>query len=222
MDITEAIKVRHSVRSFTDQKIEGEVESRLRDAIDEVNKESGLHIQLCLNEPEAFQASKPNYGSFKNCRNYIAIVTKPGTDEECGYYGERIVLLAQTLGLNTCWVVLTYKKGKAVYLQDAGEKLRIVIALGYGDKQGSSRKSKPIEKLCQIQGDMSDWARAGMESVALAPTAMNQQRFLFVIDGNVVSAKTLPSFVGNTKIDLGIAKYHFEVGAGKDNFHWAR
>ena len=27
--------------------------------------------------------------------------------------------------------------------------------------------------------------------------------------------------IGYTQIDLGIVKYHFEVGAGKENFEWA-
>ena len=28
--------------------------------------------------------------------------------------------------------------------------------------------------------------------------------------------------IGYTKTDLGIAKYHFEVGAGKVNFEWVQ
>ena len=28
------------------------------------------------------------------------------------------------------------------------------------------------------------------------------------------------SMIGYTQMDLGIAKYHFEVGAGKVNFEW--
>ena len=28
------------------------------------------------------------------------------------------------------------------------------------------------------------------------------------------------SMVGYTQMDLGIAKYHFEMGAGRDHFNW--
>ena len=112
MTIIEAMGARRAVRSFTDKKIEGQTGETLRRAVDDVNKESGLHFQLCLNEQEAFEASKPHYGNFDNCRNYIAAVAKPGSDEKIGYYGEKLVLTAQTLGLNSCWVVLTYKKEK--------------------------------------------------------------------------------------------------------------
>lgn len=220
MDLKQAIKARHSVRSFTDKKIEGKTEAALRKAIDECNKESGLHIQLCLNEPEAFQASKPHYGSFKNCKNYIAVVAKPGNDEQCGYFGEKLVLLAQMLGLNTCWVALTYKKSKANYVCSDGEKLRIVIALGYGETQGVQRKSKKLDQLCTVRGTAPDWFQAGMEAAALAPTAVNQQKFLISLEGNTVSAKPLASLFGLTKLDLGIVKYHFEIGAGIDNFKW--
>lgn len=220
MDLMQAIKERHSVRSFTDKKIEGETEAALRQKIDQCNVESGLHIQLCLNEPEAFQASKPHYGIFKNCRNYIAVVAKPGSDEKCGYYGEKLVLYAQTLGLNTCWVALTYKKSKATYVCNDGEKLRIVIALGYGKTQGVPHKSKDISTLCNITETSPDWFHAGMEAALLAPTAVNQQKFLISLDGNTVSAKAKTSLVGQTKLDLGIVKYHFEIGAGIENFTW--
>ena len=36
-----------------------------------------------------------------------------------------------------------------------------------------------------------------------------------------VAAKPLFSMVGYSKMDLGIVKYHFEVGAGRENFEWA-
>lgn len=222
MTIMEAMQARHSVRAFTDRRIEGETEAALRQAIEDINRESALHFQLCLNEPEAFAASKPHYGNFENCRNYIAVVAKPGSDEACGYYGEKLVLLAQTLGLNTCWVVLTYKKGKAAYACAAGEKLRCVIALGYGRTQGIPHRSTDPAKVCHADGTEPAWFRAGMEAALLAPTAVNQQRFFIALDGDRVSARTQPSVFGNTKLDLGIVKYHFEQGAGPDSFHWAK
>ena len=222
MTIMEAMQARHSVRAFTDRRIEGETEAALRQAIEDTNRESTLHFQLCLNEPEAFAASKPHYGNFENCRNYIAVVAKPGSDEACGYYGEKLVLLAQTLGLNTCWVVLTYKKGKAAYTCAAGEKLRCVIALGYGRTQGVPHRSTDLRKVCRADGTEPAWFRAGMEAALLAPTAVNQQRFFFALDGDLVSAGTQPSVIGNTKLDLGIVKYHFEQGAGTNSFRWAK
>lgn len=220
MTIQEAIRARHSVRQYENKQIPADIVSAIQKKIDEYNHDGGLHIQLVTNEPEAFQASAPHYGKFQNCQNYLALVAKPENDEKCGYYGEQLVLLAQTLGLNTCWVALTYKKKKAAYICNSGEKLRIVIALGYGKTQGVTRKSKALEDVCKVHGVMPDWFKKGMEAVLLAPTAVNQQKFMFTLDKNKVTAKALASIFGNTKFDLGIAKCHFEIGAGKENFIW--
>lgn len=97
-----------------------------------------------------------------------------------------------------------------------GEKLCCLIALGYGETPGISRKTKAIEELCNVSGEMPDWFRRGMEAVQLAPTSMNQQKFLITLDGNIVKAKALIGFY--SKVDLGIIKYHFEVGAGNNGW----
>ena len=105
MNIREAIKARHSVRQFKDMPIGEEESKRLREVIDECNRKSGLNIQLVQNDPECFSTFLAHYGKFKNANNYIALVGKSSLDdldELAGYYGERIVLEAQMLGLNTC------------------------------------------------------------------------------------------------------------------------
>lgn len=220
MDLLEAIKTRHSVRSYTDDKIEGEVLKHLRETINECNLQSGLNIQLCINEPNAFSGMMARYGRLENVKNYIALTGKKSDDldEKCGYYGEKIVLKAQQLGLNTCWVALTYSKGKNAAKVGQGEKNVIVIALGYGKTPGVSHKVKPIEELCKVKGSMPDWFRKGMEAAQLAPTAMNQQKFCFELDGNIVKAYKGSGIY--TKVDLGIAKYHFEIGAGNTGWKW--
>lgn len=219
MTLKEAIEQRHSVRRYTDRKIDEATAAGLQKTIDECNRLSGLNIQLVLDEPEAFGSGMAKYGNFQNCSNYIAIVGKKGNDEKCGYYGEKIVLRAQQLGLNTCWVALTFNKAKAVYKTEKGEKLLIVIALGYGQTAGHERPTKSTEELSKVvKGDAPEWFRTAMEAVKLAPTAVNQQKFLFTLDGNEVTAKTLFGFY--SKIDLGIAKYHFEIGAGDAHFVW--
>ncbi len=218
MDLIQAIYARHSVRSFTDRKIEGEVKNGLLKEIENCNRESGLNIQLCLDEPKAFGGMMAHYGRFENCKNYIALVGKADTDELCGYYGERLVLKAQQLGLNTCWVAMTYSKSKAECTINKGEKIKLVIAVGYGKTQGMAHKSKDMTALCGVSGEMPDWFRKGMELSMLAPTAMNQQKFMFTLKGDKVSAKASRAFY--SKIDLGIVKYHFEIGAGRENFKW--
>lgn len=218
MNLSEAMRNRHSVRSYTDRKIDIEAENELRKLIEEYNKESGLNIQLITNEPEAFDSKMAHYGNFKGCKNYIALIGQKNNDEKCGYYGERLVLKAQQLGLNTCWVAMTYNKSKVPYKKEKNEKLHIVISLGYGQTQGVPHKSKPMNQLCRVSGEMPQWFENGMKAAMLAPTAMNQQKFLIELKKDKVSAKALFGFY--SKIDLGIVKCHFEIGAEKDHNIW--
>lgn len=220
MDLSQAIKQRHSVRAYTDRPIEGSVKESLRTFTEQCAGESGLHLQLILDEPNAFDSFMAHYGKFSGVRNYIALVGKKSDDleERCGYYGEKIVLCAQTLGLNTCWVAQTYSKGKAKVAVDAGEKLCAVIAVGYGTTAGVPHKSKSRESVMKVQGTAPEWFLRGVDAALLAPTAVNQQKFTFILSGNEVSAKAGLGFY--SKMDLGIVKYHFEIGAGKENFRW--
>ncbi len=220
MNLEEAVKTRHSIRQYQNKPLETEVISELQTEIDTCNQESGLHIQLVINEEKAFNGFMAHYGKFEGVSNYIAMIGKTSheLDEKCGYYGERLVLRAQQLGLNTCWVAMTYSKIKTAFVVDQGEKLCVVIALGYGKTQGISHKSKTIQEVTKVNGKMPDWFKNGVEFALLAPTAMNQQKFLFSLNGNKVTVKSKIGFY--TKIDLGIVKYHFEIGAGKEYFDW--
>ena len=219
MEPMELIRARHSVRSYLDRPIEEEKREALQAAIDEINREAGLHIQLFTEEPEPFDANAPHYGQFKGCRNYFAMVGPKEADEKIGYYGEKLVLLAQELGLNTCWVALTFKKNKVAVDAEKDEKLHVVIALGYGATQGVPHKSKAASDVSNLTDASPDWFRKGVEAALLAPTAINQQKFTFTQKGRQVRARTKLTFYG--RMDLGIAKYHFELAAGKENFDWA-
>ena len=219
MDLYEAMAARHSVRSFKEEKINEEAKKSLENVITECSSESGLTIKLICDEPKAFDSMMAHYGKFKNCRNYIAIAGKSGCDEAVGYYGEKIVLTAQTLGLNTCWVALTYSKGAVPLKPKSNEKIQIIIAIGYGETQGITHKNKPVESLCKANGEMPQWFKNGMEGALLAPTAMNQQKFIITQNGDTASIKAGTGFY--SKIDLGIVKFNFELAAGKDNFKWA-
>ena len=219
MDIKQAVIKRHSVRQYKDKEIEEELVCQLNSAIKEICEESGLDIQLILNEPKAFTGPLANYGKFENCKNYITICGKKGRETDVGYYGEKLVILAQMLGLNTCWVALTYKRGQVPIKAKSGEKFYIVISIGYGRHRGLPRKSKPMEKLCFVKGDMPEWFKNGMDFALRAPTAINQQKFLItLLDNSRVRIKALLGPC--SKIDMGIVKYHFELGAGKENFKW--
>lgn len=209
MQMLDLMKERHSVRQYSDKKIDGDVKTKLDTYVASINEESGLSMQIFYNEPNCFNSMLAHYGKFSNVKNYIAIVGKKEEQEKAGYYGEKLVLKCQELGLNTCWVALTH--GKVNVQTKPQQKLLILIALGYGTNTGVAHKSKPIKELCK-EDAYPEWFMKGMEAVSLAPTAMNQQKFKFEMKNGQVYAKALRGFY--SKIDLGIVKYHFETITG--------
>ena len=224
----EAIVARHSVRQYEDRPLAEDVVATLQAAVDEANEASGLHIQLVTNEPGAFGKGLAHYGKFRGVSNYFAICGPKGAEAEelAGYYGEKLVLLAQTLGLNTCWVALTFSKRAARFELAAGERLIIMIALGYGATQGVAHRSVDARKVARADGEVPEWFANGVAAALLAPTAMNQQRFRFTlvrpgVEGEPPRVQATAPHGVQTKVDLGIVRYHFEVGAGKENFIWA-
>lgn len=217
----EAIQRRHSVRAYKDIPLSERTIKALQENIDYCNTEGGLNIQLVTNEPKAFSGKLAHYGKFSGVNNYIAIVGRKSIDldELGGYFGERLVIQAQMLGLNTCWVGLTYSKVPEAIAIGKDEKLVCLIALGYGATQGVSRKSKTVDQVCRTVSAPPKWFRRGVEAALLAPTAMNQQKFTFILnEGNKVQAKRGWGFF--SKVDMGIVKYHFEIGAAPEKFEW--
>ena len=209
MEILELMEKRHSVRQYIKKPIEQKKRNEIDRCISEINEESGLNMQVFYDEPECFNSFMAHYGKFKNVENYIAVVGTKKEWEKAGYYGEKLVLECQKLDLNTCWVAITHGKTKAK--TEKGQKLLIVIALGYGETQGVPHKSKSMAELSKAD-ENAEWFTKGMEAVCLAPTAVNQQKFLFELKNGVVTAKALMGFYSKT--DLGIAKYHFEAVTG--------
>lgn len=214
----EIIKKRHSVRSYIDKPINQNEINILNEEIEKINQKHQLNFQLIVNDSKTFKTMLARYGLFKGVTNYFVLVADKNTDEEIiGYYGEYLVLLSQKLGLNTCWVGLTYKKNKCQAKVKENEKIFCVIALGYGEYQGKPHKNKPIDKVMEAVNPPS-WFIEGVEAAMLAPTAINQQKFKFIYSNEQVIAQC---FKGPySKIDLGIVKYHFEIGAQKDHSIW--
>ena len=214
MEALELMKQRHSVRQYKPRAIEPEKRAALNDLCSELNHKAELSIQIVYDEPNCFDSFMAHYGKFSGVHNYIALIGKksPELEETLGRCGEQLVLKAQELGLNTCWVAMTHGKSRAVV--GPGEKQVCLISLGYGETQGVAHKSKPMQALCRCAEPIPEWFEKGMTAAMLAPTAMNQQKFRFELraDGTVKAACGSGFY---TKLDLGIVKYHFEAASGK-------
>ena len=225
MDDETAMKAalsRHSVRQYTDREIEGEVKAALEAEITECNRDGNLSMRLVTGDDDGVSGILSRISRFSNVRNYVVVMgsDKDGLDERGGYWGEMIALEAQNLRLRTCWVGLTYSKRKLACDIPDGVRVVSVIALGHGMDDGVAHRSKPMEELALVNGEPAEWFNRGMESVMLAPSAMNRQGYRFTLrrDGKV----EVKSFGGSySQVDLGIAKLHFEIGSGKGPDVWA-
>lgn len=219
MNFDKFVEERHSVRAYLKKDIEQNLINEINRDIEEYNNIGDLHIQFITNEPNAFGKSiLADFGKFRNVNNYIVMIGKKcdNLDEKIGYFGEKLVIKAQSLGLNTCWVGGTYSKKNAKYDIKEDEKLVCVIAIGYGENYGKERKLKSISSVASSDVEMPDWFLKGVRFALLAPTALNQQRYKITLKENKVKIVSKVGFY--TKVDLGIIKYHFELGAGKEHY----
>ena len=216
MEILELMRKRHSVREYLPTSIEQEKKDVLLNQIKRLNEEYHTHVQIYFDSDDVFKNVSATYGSFKGCRNLIALV---GTDaERCGYVGELICLKAQELGLNTCFVGLTYNRShvKNSVQTEKGESIQCSIALGYGVSQGKERKSKRYEDVVELKGEKPEHFDEVVEACLLAPTAVNQQKFKVTSNnGEIIIKKSGLGFYMD--VDLGILNAHKDLVLGKVN-----
>ena len=215
MSEIDAIKERHSVRNYEVKKIEADKVEKIRAKIEELNKEGNLHLQFMEDAGKTYNKLFNKVAGLGSAPSVIACV---GIDDETleqrvGYYGEKLVLFIQELGLNTCWAGTFNQKNIGAEVGN-NEKLVISIAVGYGKDKGKPHKSKSPEQIIEAKGDRPYWFNKGVDMALLAPTAINQQKFTirlnedesvdFVDKGGIFS-----------QVDLGIVRCHFEIGAEK-------
>ena len=214
MTLNEAIEQRHSVRAYRDLPIPEETRKELDACAEACSEEGNLRIFIQYDDPDGFDSRLAHYGSFRGVQNYIVLAGKKTEDFDlrCGYYGEKLVLRAQQVGLNTCWAAMTFNKKVVKRLLREGESLCMAISLGYGETQGKPHKGKKAEDVADLAGT-PDWFKEGVEAALLAPTAVNQQKFRFSYRGGktYLKAKGIGACL---MTDLGIVKYHFEAVTG--------
>ena len=215
MTLREAIEARHSVRAYREDPIPEDVRTRLDECASECSRKGNVHIFIRYDDPDGFDSRLAHYGHFRNVKNYIVLAGAKGKDfdRRCGYWGEKLVLEAQRLGLNTCWAALTFNRKKVKELLFPEERLCMVIALGYGTTQGVPHKGKKYADVTDA-ADAPDWFREGVEAALLAPTAVNQQKFLFSCADGEATVRVAGRFGSCLRTDLGIVQYYFEAASG--------
>lgn len=216
----DTVRARHSVRAFTAQALPAEVRGRLDTLVADANAAApGLAISAVYDEPQAFGRSlMARYGHFSGVTDYLCMAlatTGPDLRPALGYHGERLVLELRAMGVDTCWVGLSYSKRHVGLALGPGYKLVCLIAMGYAARPGVAHRSRPATDICPAYASMPQWFRDGVDCALLAPTALNQQKFRFALapDGSSVVSTTRRGFYA--RVDMGIARLHFEIGAGR-------
>ncbi len=221
----EAIVIRKSRRSYLNQPISPKNAEELRKLVQECNEQSGLHIQFVENGSSAFARFSKSYGMFSGVRSLFALVANqsdPNHLEKVGYFGERLVLRATMLGLGTCWVSGTFDSNACSCEVCEGEKIICVITVGNtAERIGAKEqvlyrlahlKTTRIEQLYTANQTPPSWFMDGVKAVDLAPSAVNRKpaRMTYADGSAIIGIKKLDAVCF---IDLGIAKYHFELAA---------
>lgn len=219
MTLHEAMSQRHTVRKFTSDPITEDQTRLLYAKLDELNQAHNLMLQLVMEDTSGVNAFARMFMS-SGARNFFVLAAKPeeGYEERLGYAGAELCLYVQTLGLNTWWIGGTYSMRHVGSLAPDAKVIGIIV-VGHGATQGVPHKSRTAEQVSSYNGEAPEWFKAGVEAALLAPTALNRQKFMVKGDGRKVSLKYAPGPMAGT--DQGIVKYHFELGAGRENFEWA-
>ena len=213
MDVLELMRLRHSVRSYKDVSVDSDTRAVIYEYVATLNKEYGTNVQAFFDDPDCFANASSQYGVFSGCKNYAVLVGKDA--KTCGYVGELIALKLQSMGLNTCFVALTYKRGavKSKVKLNGKEKIQCNLAFGYGVTGGFLRRSKTPAQVSVVEGEKPALFDKVVEACLLAPTAINQQKFAVVAkDGQIFIKKRGIGFY--TDVDLGIVEAHKDLILG--------
>ena len=226
----EALQKRVSVRSYENRAVEPEKLAELGALIDEIDSASGLAFRLINTGDASVPAVKLSVAMFSGTVSSCALLIG-GADEisseMVGYFGEKLMLRAVSLGLGACWVAGTFdRKSVNVELHD-DQRLWGVMPLGYATakvplKQRTIRaairgKDRKLEDFIESDHPVSSlpkWVMAGVEAVKAGPSAVNQQPVNIVYKDGLVTARIWKEKANSLKYnDLGIAKYQFQVAA---------
>ncbi|MCI1635570.1 nitroreductase family protein [Bifidobacterium sp.] len=245
--LIDAIDIRKTTRNYDPESLAEDHIRKINATISAVNTLSGLHIQLINDCPEVFAEANTS-GHFTNANNVIAIVGPSQSaisHEQAGFYAQRIVLAATLFGLGTGWVAGSWDRQAAEQRCSINpdEALYLGITIGYPADQARMLSSSFTElreeqlnhrssiTLAEATSEMDDhernaapsWFLDGVRAALKAPSAMNRQttRFRYEASSKSVTAYITPGASSHFLLnDLGIAKLHFQIGAGGGTWQW--
>lgn len=214
-----AIEKRHSRRAYKQKPLGAEIKQVISQMVDAVNESAGLDF-IFIDDATPF--FKIFTGKFS-----MIVVAGPDTQkarENCGYYGESIVLQCVYHGLGTCWVSGTYNENKVYETVNLASEKRIyaVITIGYAKDNYSliektmynatHKKSKTYQDMFEAcDAKLPEEYAYGMKLVEKGPSAVNRRPVKFRYENGVLSGYVDEPY-SDKSVDFGIAKLHFLIG----------
>lgn len=222
-----------SVREFKEKDIESKCFNEIESYIKKSKKllpELNIELKIFDNE-ETYEKLKnvAGYnGHMIKAPSYAVILSdvKQGYIENSGYIGEKLILKARDLDIDSCWV--TFNDSDIIKEKldiSSNKEVTAIIALGYGidknikNKSGSERLG--VEKIVYmdkwgINTSIDELEERGLldafSYARMAPSTLNRQPWRFIIDGGkIILAVKKDDFTSNYEIgiDAGIAMLYF-------------
>lgn len=224
-----AIEMRRSRRSYKQKPLAPEIMGLIKDMTEAVNDKADLDFIFIEDATPAFKIFT---GKFS-----MIVVCGPDTQkarEDCGYYGESIVLQCVYHGLGTCWVSGTYNENKVYEMinLDRAKRVYAVITIGYPKEKlsviektmynATHKKNKPYQNMIEVcDKKLPDEFAYALSLVEKGPSAVNRRPVKFSYENDKISAYVDEPY-SDKSIDFGIAKLHFVLGcrAKGINGHW--
>lgn len=230
--IQELIKLRHSVRNYSNTPLSDDLIEQLENYIHTVENpfDQKIRIKLIKKDSYSNELKLGTYGVIKGAQYFLAAACENNDLAlmALGYTLEKVILYCTSLGLGTVWLGGTFNKGefaKAINLEQ-NEILPIVSPVGYeGGKKSllaslvgdNSNKRKPYSKLffnndfhTALAPHTSDEYLEPLEMLRLAPSAVNKQPWRALKED-----RHIHFYLAHTKhlgrIDIGIALCHFHL-----------
>lgn len=215
-----AIERRTSRRTYRTTPLDSTTVSIIKDMVEYVNNKADLNFVFIEDAGFAFNVFTGKFSAVAVCGP-----DKISAREDCGFYGETIVLQCAYHGLGTCWVSGSYNENKLLEYLDLPKGIRMycVIAIGYVKESKSLKEnimykathknSKPYQKMFEVCDDkLPAYIEYAMKMVEMAPSAVNRRPVKFRFENGVLSAHVDEPY-SDKSIDFGIAKLHYQLGA---------
>ena len=244
MPVSNVIKNRVSVRTYKEQELSDRDRDKIVKFISTVEGPFRAKVRYELIESKDISKGENiklgTYGVIKGTSTFLLSAAEKGKMdlEQLGYTFEKIVLYCTSIGIGTCWMAGTFKRGefaKAIKLRQ-NEMLTAISPLGYASEKRSfidsavrltagSKKRKEWEELFfegdfdkSLENNNSERYCEALEMVRIAPSASNLQPWRIVKQKNefhffLKGKKGYNSAFGFNiqRIDIGIAMCHFEL-----------